>query len=116
MANIFKIAALATACSVASVATASEEGECYVPMDLWQPRDEVILLADTFGWKIQRIKIDDGCYLLVGFDAQGQRLAAKIDPQTVEVIVFYLNEAADRYMRHEGVEHAGEDDGENDHR
>ena len=35
---------------------------------------------------MQRLKIDDGCYELRATDAQGRRIKAKVDPETLQVI------------------------------
>jgi hypothetical protein len=43
-------------------------------------------MAEDRGWRLTRIKIDDGCYEVYGTDRQGQRFEAKIDPATLEII------------------------------
>tara|TARA_B110000503_G_C7168525_1_gene423130 strand:- start:4080 stop:4394 length:315 start_codon:yes stop_codon:yes gene_type:complete len=56
---------------------------CAVPMADWQPRDAIAQLAAQKGWTVRRIKIDDGCYEVSGWDAQGQRIEVKIHPATL---------------------------------
>ena len=43
-------------------------------------------LAERNGWRVERLKIDDGCYEIKGRDAEGRRLKAKIDPASLKVI------------------------------
>lgn len=66
----------------------ASEGECYVPMSLWQSRSAAILWAETHGWEIHRVKIDDGCYELYGLEEGGLEFEVKIDPSTFEIIDF----------------------------
>ena len=60
--------------------------DCDAPVDRWQSREAVRQMAARQGWKIQRLKIDDGCYELRGTDAQGRSFKAKIDPETLAVV------------------------------
>lgn len=60
--------------------------DCDAPVEQWQPRAAVLQLAAQRGWKVQRLKIDDGCYELRGRDAQGRRFKARLDPQTLRVL------------------------------
>lgn len=43
-------------------------------------------MAGQRGWRLKRIKIDDGCYEIQGTDRDGRRFEAKNDPVTLEVI------------------------------
>lgn len=38
------------------------------------------------GWKIRRIKTEDGCYEVYGFDAKGERVEAYFDPKTLGMV------------------------------
>jgi hypothetical protein len=60
--------------------------DCDAPTDTWQPRTAVEALAERNGWRLDRLKIDDGCYEVFGRDAEGRRFKAKIDPATLQVI------------------------------
>lgn len=62
--------------------------ECQVPMSDWQSRESVETLAEQKGWVVRRIKTDDGCYKIKGFDAQGRKIEAKIDPGSLKVVKF----------------------------
>ena len=71
---------------VASAGAALADDDCHVPMDRWQPREAVQKAAEARGWRIDRLKIDDGCYEIKGSDADGGRFKAKLDPATLEVV------------------------------
>lgn len=60
--------------------------DCEVPIDQWQPRDAVMEKAAREGWKVRRLKIDDGCYEIRGTDAKGRDFKAKLDPRTLETV------------------------------
>lgn len=60
--------------------------DCFVPMADWQPREAVAKLAESKGWKVRRIKIDDGCYEVDASDATGRRFEATLQPATLELI------------------------------
>ncbi|WP_373504710.1 PepSY domain-containing protein [Aestuariivirga sp.] len=62
------------------------DDDCSVPMDDWQPREAVARLAAENGWKVRRIKIDDGCYEIIGRDSQGRRIEVTVHPATLEVM------------------------------
>ena len=74
---------LALALAAGSAAAADD---CDVPSEAWQPRSAVCALAQRHGWKVDRWKIDDGCYEVVGRDAEGRRIKAKIHPASLQVI------------------------------
>ena len=65
---------------------AAATDDCDAPLNRWQSRDAVRQMAAAQGWKIQRLKIDDGCYEVRGTDAQGRSFKAKIDPETLQVL------------------------------
>ena len=68
-------------------ATAALAGEtCNVPPQQRQSFEALGRLASDFGWTIDRMKIDDGCYELRVTDASGNVLKGKIDPATREVV------------------------------
>lgn len=66
--------------------TAFADEDCFVPMSNWKPREAVAQLAAEKGWKVRRIKIDDGCYEINGQDANGRRIEVKIHPATLQVL------------------------------
>jgi hypothetical protein len=60
--------------------------DCDAPPETWQPRGAVNAVAERNGWRVERLKVDDGCYEIKGRDAEGRRLKAKIDPASLKVI------------------------------
>ena len=80
------IAAAALFLVAAGTGMAMADDDCHVPMNQWQPREAVQKMAETRGWQVSRIKIDDGCYQVRGLDETGQAFKAKIDPKTLSVV------------------------------
>ena len=80
------IAAAALFLVAAGTGMAMADDDCHVPMNQWQPREAVQKMAETRGWQLSRIKIDDGCYQVRGLDETGQAFKAKIDPETLSVV------------------------------
>lgn len=72
--------------SATQAGAAFADDDCFVPMADWQPRDAVQALADQNGWKVRRIKIDDGCYEVDGRDAKGRKIEVTIHPATLQII------------------------------
>lgn len=64
----------------------ADDDDCFVPMANWHPREAVAQMAQDNGWKVRRIKIDDGCYEIDGRDAQGRRIEVTVHPQSLHVI------------------------------
>lgn len=62
------------------------DDDCFVPMADWQPRSAVAERAKQNGWRVRRIKIDDGCYEIHGRDENGRRIEVKLHPATLDVI------------------------------
>jgi hypothetical protein len=77
------IFALATV-ALAPMAFAGDD--CAVPMTDWQPRSAVAAVAKAQGWTLRRIRIDDGCYEVIGLDAQGRAIEAKLNPGTLQIL------------------------------
>lgn len=83
MKAIFLFTALGVALA-AGPALASEK--CSVPKADWQPRQALQQKLESEGWKIKKIKVDDGCYEVYGTDAAGKRLEVYFDPKTFAVV------------------------------
>lgn len=82
------------------------EEDCFVPMADWQPREAVAQLATDNSWTVRRIKIDDGCYEIVGRDATGRPIEVKVHPGTLQVIdIEYEDDDAEQ-----GGERAAQDE------
>ena len=65
---------------------ARADDDCFVPMADWKPREAVAAMAAELGWTVRRIKIDDGCYEIIGTDAEGRQMEATVNPATLEVM------------------------------
>lgn len=81
---------------------AQAEVRCVVPMTDWQPREAVEKLAATNGWTLRRIKIDDGCYEIVGADAGGHNFDLKLHPGTLAVMARGQELEKDEHEKHYG--------------
>ena len=75
--------------------SAQARDDCDSAIATWQRREAVRAMAEDRGWRLKRIKIDDGCYEVYGTDGQGHRFEAKIDPATLDIIEIE-NEAEER--------------------
>jgi len=87
------LASVLATLSVGTLAYAGDD-DCYVPMASWQTREAVRNMAEARGWSVRRIKIDDGCYEIKGYDASGRGIEVKIDPVTLSVIKIEHEERA----------------------
>lgn len=77
---------LSTLLVVATVAAAHSDQHCNVPLAEWQSREAVQQKVEAEGWKITRIKTDDGCYKVSALNDKGDKYEAKIDPATLKVL------------------------------
>lgn len=93
----------------AFVGVARAGDDCTVPMSQWQPRENVAALAATLGWNVRRIKIDDGCFEVIGRDKDGHRIEVKLNPATLAVIEFEY-EDEDHDLREDHEEHRSDND------
>lgn len=84
MRKILTIFAFLAAALAGGAALADED--CFVPMADWQPREAVETLAREKGWKLRRIKIDDGCYQIKGRDQDGKAIEVTLHPATLSII------------------------------
>lgn len=70
------------------------DDDCFVPMVDWQPRASVSQLAHEKGWTVRRIRIDDGCYQIIGQDAQGSDLEVTLHPATLAILELEFEDGA----------------------
>lgn len=71
---------------LAGAGAAMADDDCRVPMNQWQPREAVQRMAEARGWRVDRIKIDDGCYEIRGLDEAGRRIKVKVDPGSLAIV------------------------------
>lgn len=69
-----------------AIAPARADDDCAVPMSDWQPREAVEQFAAAQGWHVTRIRLDDGCYEVLGTNAAGHQIEAKLDPAQLTII------------------------------
>jgi hypothetical protein len=62
--------------------------DCFVPMSQWQSRNAVQTMAEDKGWKVRRIKTDDGCYEIKGWDEKGIEIEVLVDPATLDIVKY----------------------------
>ncbi|MBQ0763138.1 PepSY domain-containing protein [Marinobacter psychrophilus] len=66
-------------------ASALADDDCDDPVAGWQPRENLRQKLEAEGWKVFRIKVDDGCYEVKGRDPDGHRVEAEYSPATFEL-------------------------------
>ena len=77
-------ALLAAVVVLAPVAGARADDRCAVPLADWQPREALIARLEQAGWKVVRLRADDGCYKVMAIDRDGRTVKARFDPATLE--------------------------------
>ncbi|MBL9059530.1 MAG: PepSY domain-containing protein [Mangrovicoccus sp.] len=85
------LAATLLAGSLLGGAARADDG-CGAPMTDWQPRAAVADMAASRGWQVRRIRVDDGCYQILGQDAAGRSIEVTLDPATLAVIEIELDD------------------------
>ena len=60
--------------------------ECHVPLTEWQPREVLQKKVEAEGWKVTRIKTDDGCYEVRATNDKGDRYEGKFNPGTLKLL------------------------------
>lgn len=65
--------------------TALADVDCDDPVASWQSRDTLRQQLESNGWKVKRIRVDDGCYEVHGIDRNGNRFEAKYAPASLEI-------------------------------
>jgi len=78
-----------------AAAPASADADCAVPMAKWQPRNAVATIAEQKGWRVSRIRLDDGCYEVTGLDAKGRQIKVKLDPASLSIIEMEFEDGDD---------------------
>ncbi|AOJ84120.1 MULTISPECIES: PepSY domain-containing protein [Burkholderia] len=85
--TLVSLASLVLASALGIRAAMADDGDdCHAPLADWKPRDAVRAMAQQKGWRVDKLKADDGCYEIKGHDADGKRFKAKLDPVTLDVV------------------------------
>jgi hypothetical protein len=65
----------------------ASDSKCNVPQAEWQPRAALEAKLKADGWKeIKKMKEDNGCYEVYGFDAKGEKRETYFNPKTFDVV------------------------------
>lgn len=58
---------------------------CNDPVANWQTNEAAVAHMQQFGWDVKRIKVDDGCYEVEGYDIDGNEVEAELEPASLAV-------------------------------
>ena len=62
------------------------DDDCSDPVSDWQPRETLRQnVEQQWGWSVQRIKVDDGCYKLKGAYRKGNAIEARYAPASLRL-------------------------------
>ncbi|MFZ1813871.1 MAG: PepSY domain-containing protein [Rhizobiaceae bacterium] len=87
MKSILAIAASAAILSFAGQAQASSSKDCgMVDQSQWMSKEQMIAKAEGMGYKVRRLKVEDGCYEIYGIDASGNRVETYFHPASGAVV------------------------------
>jgi hypothetical protein len=76
---------VAAAVVAAAPAYATGKAKCEAgPKESWQPQATLEQKLSSQGWKVQRVKVDGGCYEVYGLDEKGKRVEVYFHPKTLE--------------------------------
>ena len=78
-------AALLVAGSSAALAQHAEKCDP-IPKAEWKPQAELERMLSDKGWKISRVKIENGCYEVYGRDEKNKKVETFFHPKTLEVV------------------------------
>ncbi|RQH07154.1 PepSY domain-containing protein [Paraburkholderia dinghuensis] len=94
--------AIAAIVAVSAMGTriALADEHCNVPLANWKPVKDLDSLARSQGWNVDKIKTDDGCYVIRGTDRDGRRFKAKVNPGTLEIMRMKSGDDDDGHGRH----------------
>jgi len=68
------------------------DDDCNEPVSDWQPRETLRQhVEQQWGWSVQRIKVDDGCYKLKGADRKGNAIEARYAPASLQLRTLQIN-------------------------
>lgn len=79
------LAATTLLASVLVSGIASADSDCVDAVADWQSRDVLRKKLEQRGWKVKRIKVDDGCYEVKGIDHHGNKFKAKYGPASLRI-------------------------------
>jgi hypothetical protein len=65
--------------------SALADDDCHNPVADWQSREVLRQMLEAEGWKVHRIKVDEGCYEVKGLDQNGNKVKAEFFPATLRL-------------------------------
>lgn len=68
-------------------AQAHGDVKCSTPKAEWRGQMELQAKLVAEGWKVRKVKVENGCYEVYGFDAKGQKAEAFFDPKSFEPVL-----------------------------
>ena len=80
------ILSLALFAAVPTLVHAHGDFKCNEPPAEWKKRDELVSKLEKDGWQIRKIKVDNCCYEVYGFDKQGNKKESYFNPKTLELM------------------------------
>ena len=57
-----------------------------IPKEEWKPQADLERKLTDEGWKISRVKIENGCYEVYGTDAKGKKRETFFHPKTFDIV------------------------------
>ncbi|MRD45967.1 PepSY domain-containing protein [Caenimonas koreensis] len=61
--------------------------KCDVPKAEWQPQTALQAKLEKDGWKkVRKVKVENGCYEVYGFDENNKRAEKFYNPKTFELV------------------------------
>ncbi|WOB08541.1 PepSY domain-containing protein [Piscinibacter gummiphilus] len=85
MKHLFLVATL----TLLATGTAQAHGDikCTTPKADWRGQMELQSKLTAEGWKVRKVKVENGCYEVYGFDPKGQKAEAFFDPKSFEPVL-----------------------------
>ena len=71
---------------VTGAAQAHGDVKCSTPKAEWRGQMELQSKLVAEGWKVRKVKVENGCYEVYGFDPKGQKAEAFFDPKSFEPV------------------------------
>jgi hypothetical protein len=87
MKTLLTVCASLLALAAAGSASAQHAEKCDpIPKAEWRPQAELERKLTDQGWKISRVKIENGCYEVYARDAKGAKVEVFFHPKTLDVV------------------------------
>ncbi len=71
----------------AGAAQAHGDVKCNTPKAEWRNQMELQSKLVAEGWKVRKVKVENGCYEVYGFDPKGQKAEVFFDPKSFEQVL-----------------------------